>query len=141
MTDWDGGATRQTTASATREARLSLVVYHDGGTLVVPLLRNGAVTVGRTDAADVVLAEDSLSRRHARFQWSDEGVWVEDLGSTNGTFIGGRRISRALIAPGDEVRLGSVVASVNAMGPRRPVQPVVAEASGERWLREAVARG
>jgi len=142
VTDWDGGATRQTTASdqPPKEARLSLVVYHDGGTLVVPLIRNGAIVVGRTDAADVIVAEDSLSRRHAQFVWSDEGVWIEDLGSTNGTFVGGRKISRALITPGDEITLGSVIASLHQIDPSSALQPVVTEDAFEQWMREAIER-
>jgi DNA-binding NtrC family response regulator len=142
VTDWEGGATRQTTASdqPPKEPRLSLVVYHDGGTLVVPLILHGALTVGRTDAADVVVPEDSLSRRHARFSWSDEGVWVEDLGSTNGTFVGGRKITRALVAPGDDISLGSVIASLHLIDPNSAVQPVVTEEAFEQWLREAIDR-
>jgi DNA-binding NtrC family response regulator len=142
VTDWEGGATRQTTASdqPPKEPRLSLVVYHDGGTLVVPLILHGAITVGRTDAADVIVPEDSLSRRHARFAWSEEGVWIEDLGSTNGTFVGGRKITRALIAPGDDISLGSVIASLHLVDPSSAMQPVVTEEAFEQWLREAIDR-
>jgi DNA-binding NtrC family response regulator len=142
VSDWEGGATRQTTASdkPPQEARLSLVIYHDAGTLVVPLILHGAITVGRTDAADVVVPEDSLSRKHARVSWGDEGVWVEDLGSTNGTFVGGRKITRALVAPGDDITLGSVIASLHLVDPRSAVQPVVTEEAFEQWLREAIER-
>src|SRR5690242_3907561 len=92
--DWDGGPTRQTSidTNAAREPRLSLVVHHDAGMLVVPLAKGGAITLGRTEAADVVIADDSLSRKHARLLWADEGVWLEDLGSTNGTYVGGRKV-------------------------------------------------
>src|ERR1043165_8349327 len=119
VSDWDGGPTRQTSidTSAAREARLSLVVHHDAGMLVVPLAKGGAVTIGRTDAADVVVGDDSLSRRHARLLWADEGVWLEDLGSTNGTYVGGRKVSRVLIAPGDEIALGSVIAALHLVDP------------------------
>jgi DNA-binding NtrC family response regulator len=142
VTDWDGGETRQTTAGAQppRELRLSLVIYHDAGTLVVPLIKHGALTVGRTDASDVIVPEDSLSRRHARFRWSDEGVWVEDLSSTNGTFVAGQKITRALVAPGDDIGLGSVIASLHAIDPSRAVQPVVTEDAFEHWLHEALSR-
>ena len=138
-----GPATEQTSVGSERpprQHRLSLVIYHDGGSLVVPLLRNGALTVGRTQDADVVVRESSLSRRHARFTWREEGVWVEDLDSTNGTFVGGRRIGRALVAPADEISLGSVVASLHMLDPESAVQPVVEEPVFESWLRGAVAR-
>jgi DNA-binding NtrC family response regulator/pSer/pThr/pTyr-binding forkhead associated (FHA) protein len=142
VSDWDGGPTRQTSidTSASREPRLSLVVHHDAGMLVVPLAKAGAITIGRTEAADIVVADDSLSRRHARLLWADEGVWLEDLGSTNGTYVGGARVSRVLIAPGDEIALGSVVAALHLVDPSRPVQPIVPEEAFEEWLREALVR-
>ena len=142
VSDWDGGPTRQTSidTSAAREARLSLVVHHDAGMLVVPLAKGGAITIGRTDAADVVVSDDSLSRRHARLLWADEGVWLEDLGSTNGTYVGGRKVTRVLISPGDEVALGSVIAALHLVDPSRPVQPIVPEEAFEQWLREALLR-
>ena len=142
VNDWDGGPTRQTSidTSASREPRLSLVVHHDAGMLVVPLAKAGAITIGRTEAADIVVADDSLSRRHARFLWADEGVWLEDLGSTNGTYVGGAKVSRVLIAPGDEIALGSVIAALHLIDPNRPVQPIVPEVAFEDWLRDAVLR-
>jgi two-component system response regulator AtoC len=140
--DWDGGPTRQTSidTNAAREPRLSLVVHHDAGMLVVPLAKGGAITLGRTEAADVVIADDSLSRKHARLLWADEGVWLEDLGSTNGTYVGGLKITRVLISPGDEVALGSVIAALHLIDLSRPVQPVVPEEAFEHWLRDAVQR-
>jgi len=142
VSDWDGGPTRQTSidTSASREPRLSLVVHHDAGMLVVPLAKAGAITIGRTEAADIVVADDSLSRRHARLLWADEGVWLEDLGSTNGTYVGGAKVSRVLIAPGDEITLGSVVAALHLVDPSRPVQPIVPEEAFEQWLRDALVR-
>jgi DNA-binding NtrC family response regulator len=140
--DWEGGATRQTQADdrSPKPPRLSLVIYHDAGTEVVPLVMHAAITVGRTAAADIIVPEDSLSRRHARFSWTEDGVWVEDLGSTNGTFVAGRKITRALIAAGDEVTLGSVIASLHAIDPSSAAQPIVTEDAFEAWLSEAIAR-
>ena len=51
----------------------------------------------------------SVSRRHARVLITPDGAEIEDLGSKNGTFVGGRRIERATpLFNGDEIRLGSV---------------------------------
>jgi pSer/pThr/pTyr-binding forkhead associated (FHA) protein len=62
------------------------------------------MTVGRKDA-DMLLTADKASRRHAQFSIEDNGVWVEDLGSTNGTFVNGKRItSRVRLVSGDRVR-------------------------------------
>ncbi|MEO8705725.1 MAG: sigma 54-interacting transcriptional regulator, partial [Kofleriaceae bacterium] len=55
------------------------------------------------------------SRQHARFTWDDHGLWVEDLGSTNGTKKNGERITRTHVAPGDEIAVGPVMVSVHVM--------------------------
>jgi hypothetical protein len=66
------------------------------------------LTVGRGTNNDVALAEDEYaSGRHARFESRRDGVWLEDIGSTNGTFVNGIRLTRERrLAPGDVVRIG-----------------------------------
>jgi DNA-binding NtrC family response regulator len=75
------------------------------------------ITVGRGDGADVVVAEPSLSRVHARFQRCGDVVWVQDLGSRNGTVVNGKRIERAEIRSGDLAVLGNVVACLQLAPP------------------------
>jgi len=65
------------------------------------------IVVGRSRDCDVVLSEGSVSGRHARLGWKDGRIVVEDLGSANGTWVGGKRVERSVIRPGDELRLGS----------------------------------
>jgi diguanylate cyclase (GGDEF)-like protein len=72
------------------------------------LTRNEHV-VGRRSETDVPIDLDSVSRRHARFVRGDEGWYVEDLGSTNGTFVNDERVERALLGDGDIVRFGEAV--------------------------------
>ncbi len=63
-------------------------------------------TVGREDC-DVILDDEGVSRRHAVIRLTDSGLVIEDLGSSNGTFVNGERIEKARsLSPGDEVRLG-----------------------------------
>ena len=89
------------------------------GRLVVlesPALTDGEVyaldsrplTVGRGTNNDLPLAGDEYaSGRHARFESRRDGVWLEDIGSTNGTFVNGIRVTRERrLAPGDVVRIG-----------------------------------
>jgi pSer/pThr/pTyr-binding forkhead associated (FHA) protein len=89
------------------------------GTLVVlksPALEEGtrfeldsaALTIGRGGQNDVPLEEDEFtSARHARFEPRRDGVWVQDRGSTNGTFVNGTQIDRPRrLTPGDVVRVG-----------------------------------
>jgi FHA domain len=71
-------------------------------------LDSAAFTVGRSSANDIELqGDDFASARHARFEPRGDGVWVHDLGSTNGTFVNGVKLNapRKLRA-GDVVRVG-----------------------------------
>jgi pSer/pThr/pTyr-binding forkhead associated (FHA) protein len=90
-----------------------------GGRLVVeesPALASGEelaidsvpVTVGRGSQNDLAIEDDEFaSARHVRFEPRRDGVWVQDLGSTNGTFVNGIRIDGARrLVPGDVVRVG-----------------------------------
>ena len=69
---------------------------------------SAALTIGRGGQNDVPLEEDEFtSARHARFEPRRDGVWVQDRGSTNGTFVNGTQIDRPRrLAPGDVVRVG-----------------------------------
>jgi hypothetical protein len=66
------------------------------------------LTIGRAVNNDVSMPDDEYaSGRHARFEPRRDGVWVEDIGSTNGTFVNGIRLTRERkLAPGDVVRVG-----------------------------------
>ncbi len=66
-----------------------------------------STVVGRDDGADVLIDHPSLSRRHAEISLGDEGWVVEDLGSSNGTFLRGAKIEGAQsIGLGDEIGFG-----------------------------------
>ena len=69
------------------------------------------VTIGRETTNDVVLADDPrASRRHAELRLGSDGSWVlRDLGSHNGTFLNGERVSQAPLSDGDIVALGNHV--------------------------------
>jgi FHA domain len=71
-------------------------------------LDSSPLTVGRATSNDVALPGDEyVSSRHARFEPRRDGVWLEDIGSTNGTFVNGIRVTRERkLTPGDVVRIG-----------------------------------
>jgi hypothetical protein len=73
------------------------------------MLNSAPVTVGRGAQNDLPLEHDEFaSARHARFEPRRDGVWIEDVGSTNGTFVNGVRLSRPRkLAVGDLVRVGA----------------------------------
>ncbi|WP_437627497.1 sigma 54-interacting transcriptional regulator [Sorangium sp. So ce1151] len=89
-----------------------LIIYHRQGAETVRLTEGVGVVVGRDPTADVAIPERSLSRRHARFTFQRGDVLIEDLGSTNGTFLSGQRIEQGSLKPGDEVVLGEITASL-----------------------------
>jgi len=81
-------------------------------------LTPGAVkTLGRATRADFIVEVALVSRFHCRFTVTDEGtLQVEDLESTNGTFVNDERITSRQLRPGDRVRLGGVQMVVEAAG-------------------------
>lgn len=72
-------------------------------------LEEGEHVVGRGRGSDLVIRDRTVSRRHAKVTVRGTTVAIEDLGSLNGTFLDGRRLSApAALADGEEVRLGAV---------------------------------
>lgn len=67
-----------------------------------------AVAIGRGGQNEVPLdGDDFASARHARFESRRDGLWVEDIGSTNGTFVNGARVTTPRrLSQGDIVRVG-----------------------------------
>lgn len=84
---------------------------------MVPLRAGRELVVGRARPSDIPIRDRSLSRQHARFSLVQGALWVEDLGSTNGTRLNGRTIKRSQVQSGDEVTLGAVTAVLHALEP------------------------
>lgn len=75
----------------------------------VKIVVTGPVIVGRSPGADIVIAASYVSGRHAQFRLMGQNLFVEDLGSTNGTFVNGNRISApAALKNNDVVSVGDV---------------------------------
>jgi pSer/pThr/pTyr-binding forkhead associated (FHA) protein len=72
------------------------------------VLNSAPLTVGRGEQNDIELEEDDFaSARHARFEPRQDGVWIADMGSTNGTYVNGIQLERPRkLSPGDIVRVG-----------------------------------
>ncbi len=92
-------------------ARTGVLVVVSSPTLKEDLERtldSSPVTLGRSSDNDLSLdADEFASARHARIEPRRDGVWVEDLGSTNGTFVNGVKLKRPRkLTPGDIVRVG-----------------------------------
>jgi hypothetical protein len=68
--------------------------------------------VGRSSSCDLVLPDDSVSRRHAEIALRGGICVIRDLGSCNGTYVNGRAVQRARLRRGDELQLGETVIRV-----------------------------
>ncbi|XRQ09366.1 FHA domain-containing protein FhaB/FipA [Actinomadura welshii] len=96
--------------SAQQSAPTKLVVVQGERAGTVIDLTGAPITIGRANDATLVVTDDYASSRHARL-YAQDGQWiVEDLGSTNGTYLGRTKVSRPMpIPPGVPVRIGKTV--------------------------------
>jgi S1-C subfamily serine protease len=85
----------------------------------------GTAVVGRGYDCDLTLADDKASRHHARLTETAEGtVTIEDLGSTNGTFVDGTRIAEPTpLRAGQEIVIGDTRLALDAPGTTQPIPP------------------
>ena len=83
--------------------------------LTFRLLPGTLKTMGRAPRADFVVDAALVSRVHCRFLLNDTNqLQLEDLGSTNGTFVNGKKVSKTTLSDGDQVTVGRVQFVVNA---------------------------
>lgn len=82
----------------------------------------GPVVIGRAAECDIAVPADEMSRRHALVKPTSEGLSVEDLGSSNGTFINNKRVQQGFMQAGDELRLDAVRFILVAPGMEMPTQ-------------------
>jgi pSer/pThr/pTyr-binding forkhead associated (FHA) protein len=102
------------------------LVYHDSDG-VEKMINLGAdpVLIGRATECQIQTQDAMVSRRHARIVW-DGNYWIEDLGSSNGVFVGSEKVQRAAIRPGDTVSCGSLVLKLLPDASPRLSQPDLA---------------
>ena len=124
VTGTDGQLGGQGQAPADVPAKLVVKESPGGG---VPtgtpfVLRPGAV-VGRWPGSDIEIDDAFISSDHARLTLQEGRWWVTDLGSTNGTFVNGKRLDKPTpLSEGDEVRFGRVRTRFTVEGARRTQQ-------------------
>ena len=71
------------------------------------------LVIGRGEGCDLALRDDTVSRHHAKLSFRSGGWVIQDLGSTNGTRVNGRRVGRSQLRPGDRVELGTRVLRID----------------------------
>lgn len=109
----------------TQESRFHVVALHEAAEVLedaaepLPVLRlmseglsqewvlNSDVTIGRQSDCEIVVADLSVSRRHAQVVQRVEEWWIVDAGSSNGTFVNESMVKERRLSPGDVIQLGS----------------------------------
>src|SRR5579859_1316166 len=85
------------------------IIYHDSDGIEKSLLLGAEpILIGRATECQIQTQDAMVSRRHARIIWDGNYV-IEDLGSSNGVYVGHDKVQRAAIRPGDTVTCGSLV--------------------------------
>lgn len=74
-----------------------------------PIELNAEIKIGRSSDLEMVLVEDMVSRRHAMISNIGGEIWVEDIGSTNGTFVNGEKVQKQKIKEGDRILVGTSI--------------------------------
>ncbi len=87
-----------------------------------PLPNNKEIVVGRSSELDMVLVEDMVSRRHAKLTVTGDQIFIQDLGSTNGTFVNGEKIKRSRLSEGDRILIGTSIIKLVAADGAAPAE-------------------
>jgi pSer/pThr/pTyr-binding forkhead associated (FHA) protein len=103
-------APRSKPAKPRRGDPTSVAIVEGGNAGEVISLANAPLLIGRGNDAAIRLDDDYVSTRHARIAVSGDQWYVEDLGSTNGTYVGTSRITQATaISLGTQIRIGKTI--------------------------------
>lgn len=101
-----------------------------------PLRMDREIIVGRSSELDMVLVEDMVSRKHAKISTAGEQIVIQDLGSTNGTFVNGEKIKKVRLKEGDRILIGTSIIKLVAVDSSQVVTEGEArqrlEATGQR---------
>ncbi len=111
----DLGRTRAFQAPVVRAPQATLVVVEPGGRSRTIVVEGRPMTIGRSADNGLVLDDARVSRHHARIQARDGVLILSDLGSTNGTWAGGARVSEMAIGAGDRIEIGDSLITVAAV--------------------------
>ena len=114
-----------------------LVMFRSDGERRSFSMARDMTVVGRREDCDLRIPLGEVSRKHCRIVRDGDSLKLEDLGSSNGTFLNGQRVQEAMLGPGDTVQVGPVVfvLQVDGQPADDELQPVtMAAADGEAVL-------
>ena len=84
----------------------ALIVQRGPQTGKTWLLAPGETTVGRHPSSDIALDDITVSRRHCRLLLNEDGLEIQDAGSTNGSYVNDHRVESTSLMPGDRLLIG-----------------------------------
>jgi hypothetical protein len=125
------------TVVGSRRPPASLVVRQGARAGTVFPLTADSVVLGREEGVDISLRDPEVSRQHARVSWQAGTYVLEDLGSTNGTFLNGMQITgQRPLRPGDSIGLGQTILVLQPQAGAEPTpvpapRPAVAPAPAQ----------
>ncbi|MGE5610201.1 MAG: FHA domain-containing protein [Bacillota bacterium] len=93
-----------------------LVTFKKGGARRSFSLPQETTVIGRREDCDIRIPLGEVSRKHCRLIMEGDALRVEDLGSSNGTFLNGARVQESPVQPGDQLQIGPVVFTVQING-------------------------
>ena len=115
------------TVVGSRRPQASLVVRQGARAGTVFPLTTDTVVLGREEGVDISLRDPEVSRQHARVSWQAGTYVLEDLGSTNGTFLNGMQIAgQRPLRPGDSIGLGQTILVLQPQAAAEPTAPMPA---------------
>ena len=89
-----------------------LVIYIGNASGRRHKLVRGLMTIGRSNQADITIEDERISRIHCVIEWLGETITIQDKGSTNGTYVGSRKVNRASLPPGIALQLGHSIMKI-----------------------------
>lgn len=96
--------------------QLTLVMVREGSeNRSFPIKKDNTV-IGRREDCDLRIAIEAVSRKHCRIAVAGDSVIIEDLGSSNGTFVNGSKVKRTEVSAGDTIQVGPVAFVVQVDG-------------------------
>jgi pSer/pThr/pTyr-binding forkhead associated (FHA) protein len=106
FTIWRDLQQQHTSVHNQQPPEISLQILN-GDDVQTQIFTGTEITLGRDLSCECILLSDTVSARHARFKYHHGQWWLEDLKSTNGTFINGEILSTAIVViPGDQIHCG-----------------------------------
>src|SRR5579871_1349925 len=109
MVDWDDDTKITSAADLTPTAqrdRAYLIVLSGSNVGEMYKINEGETVIGRAAQAHVKVIDEGISRNHARIVHQGDGLYIEDMGSKNGTWANGARITRHRLSDGDKIQVG-----------------------------------